>query len=179
VKVLVVTNMVPFARGGAEELADRLVVNLERFGGVSAELLRIPFSWEPYQRIAEEVMLCRMLELHRVDRVIALKFPAYLIPHEDKTLWLLHQFRQAYDLYDAGQSNIADSSEGDNTRRLVRNADNACFEKARRIFVNSPTTQERLRRYNGFDALVLRPPLNDPDALPTSDPTTTSSPAAV
>ena len=44
-------------------------------------------------------MLNRNLRLYNVDRTIALKFPAYLIPHTEKTLWLLHQFRQAYDLY--------------------------------------------------------------------------------
>ena len=43
------------------------------------------------------------------DRVIALKFPAYLVPHRQKVLWILHQYRQAYDLWDAGKSNIPDT----------------------------------------------------------------------
>ena len=34
-----------------------------------------------------------------VDRLIGLKFPAYLIPHPRKVIWLLHQHRQAYDLW--------------------------------------------------------------------------------
>src|SRR5206468_2357538 len=36
-----------------------------------------------------EMLIARTLRLYNVDRVIALKFPAYLIPHHDKRLWLL------------------------------------------------------------------------------------------
>ena len=164
-KILVVNNMAPFIRGGAEDLADHLVANLQRTKGVSAELLRIPFAWEPYDRIIDEVMLCRMMELYRVDRVIGLKFPAYLIPHDHKTLWLLHQYRQAYDLFDRGKSHIPDNERGHVIRDLVRNADDTCFTTAHRIFVNSGTTQERLKRYNGFASTVLPPPLNDPEVF--------------
>lgn len=162
-KVLVVNSMAPFIRGGAEELADQLVANLQRTKGVSAELLRVPFSWEPYDRVIEEMMLCRMMELHWVDRVIALKFPAYLIPHAHKTLWLLHQYRQAYDLFDRGQSHIPDDQRGGAIRDLVRSADESCFRAVQGIFVNSATTQDRLKRYNGFSSRILPPPLNDPE----------------
>ena len=162
-KVLVVNNMAPFIRGGAEELADHLVANLQRTKGVSAELLRIPFAWEPYDRVIEEMMLCRMMELYWVDRVIALKFPAYLMPHSHKTLWLLHQYRQAYDLFDRGRSHIPCTRRGKAIRDLVKNADDTCFRAVQRIFVNSSTTQDRLQRYNGFSSTILRPPLNDPE----------------
>ena len=162
-KILVVNNMAPFIRGGAEELADHLVANLQRTKGVSAELLRIPFAWEPYERVVEEMMLCRMMELYWVDRVIALKFPAYLMPHSHKTLWLLHQYRQAYDLFDRGQSHIPCTRRGKAIRDLVKNADDACFRAVQRIFVNSSTTQDRLQRYNGFSSTILPPPLNDPE----------------
>lgn len=162
-KILVVNNMVPFIRGGAEALADHLVANLCRTRGVSAELLRIPFSWQPYERVVEEMTLCRMMELYHVDRVIGLKFPAYLIPHAHKTLWLLHQYRQAYDLFDRRQSHIPDTHEGNSIRDLVKQTDNACFGAAKKIFTNSTTTQERLRHYNGVASAVLQPPLNDPE----------------
>jgi hypothetical protein len=46
-KVLVVNNAAPFVRGGAEELADHLVRELNATKGVEAELMRIPFRWEP------------------------------------------------------------------------------------------------------------------------------------
>lgn len=160
-KVLVVNNAAPFIRGGAEELADHLVRRLNATKGLEAELLRIPFRWEPAERIVEEIVLNRNLRLYNVDRVIALKFPAYLIPHAEKTLWLLHQFRQAYDLYESGLSHLCTDAHGAEIIRLVRRADEELFTTCRRIFTNSPVTQSRLKQFNGFDATVLYPPLND------------------
>lgn len=159
-KVLVVNNAAPFIRGGAEELADNLVRQLNATPGVESELLRIPFKWAPTERLIEEVLIHRRLRLVNVDRVIALKFPAYLVPHERKTLWLLHQFRQAYDLAEAGQGLSDEGLEGD-VKRVIRRADDECFAACQRIFVNSPVTQARLRRFNGVEAEVLYPPLND------------------
>ena len=36
------------------------------------------------------------MRLQNVDRVIAFKFPAYYLPHDNKFLWLVHQFRQGF-----------------------------------------------------------------------------------
>jgi len=160
-RVLVVNNAAPFIRGGAEELADQLVRRLNATRGVEAELLRIPFRWEPADCIVEQILLNRNLRLYQVDRVIGLKFPAYLIPHPCKTLWLLHQFRQAYDLYVSGMSHLCDHESGKRIAQLVCNADAQCFGECRAIYTNSPVTKARLRKFNGFDATVLHQPLLD------------------
>ena len=164
-KVLVVNTMAPFVWGGAEELAVHLQRNLVAAGHAS-EILRIPFQWEPASGIPSQMLMVRAFELDNVDRVIALKFPAYLIRHPHKTLWLLHQYRQAYDLYDAGQTNLPPGKQGDQLRALIRNADNESFRESRNIFCNSEVTQARLRQYNGFHAEVLLPPINDPELFP-------------
>ena len=78
-RVLVLNNAAPFIRGGAEELADQLVVRLNATFGVEAELLRVPFRSEPAERIIEEILLSQNLQLYNVDRVIGLKFPD--LPH--------------------------------------------------------------------------------------------------
>jgi glycosyltransferase involved in cell wall biosynthesis len=160
-RVLVVNNAAPFIRGGAEELADRLVRELNATKGVEAELLRIPFRWEPAECIADQILLNLNFKLYQVDRVVALKFPAYLIPHECKILWLLHQFRQAYDLYESGMSHLCNHQSGKQIVEIVRAADQQCFAKCRSIYTNSPVTQSRLRTYNGFESRVLYPPLLD------------------
>jgi len=160
-KVLVVNNCAPFTWGGAEELADHLVRNL-RLAGARADLLRIPFSWEPAERLVDQIMMNLSFRIDQADRVIPLKFPAYLMPHRNKVFWLLHQYRQAYDLWDAGQSNIPKTLGGNHIRSVIRNADNAAFAAAHRIYTNSQVTSDRLREYNGFESEVLMPPLNDP-----------------
>lgn len=164
-KVLVVNNMAPFIWGGAEELAAHLRRNLI-LSGHDAEILRIPFQWEPATRIPSQMLMVRAFELQNVDHVIALKFPAYLIRHPRKSLWLLHQYRQAYDLFDAGQSNLSRDQHGDDLRAAIRNADNESFAESRQIFTNSEVTRQRLLKYNGFNAEVLLPPVNDPELFP-------------
>ncbi|WP_175962548.1 glycosyltransferase family 4 protein [Burkholderia pyrrocinia] len=168
-KVLIVNNMAPFVWGGAEELATHLQRNLV-IAGHESEVLRIPFQWEPAARIPSQMLMVRAFELWNVDHVIALKFPAYLIRHHRKSLWLLHQYRQAYDLFDAGQTNLPPGPEGDALREMIRNADNESFSESRRIFTNSMVTQRRLKQYNGFDSDVLLPPVNDPELFPSSEP---------
>ena len=124
--VLVLTTMLPFVHGGAEELAANLVLQLRRHGA-AAEMMAIPFTWEPAERLIEEMLIARSLRIANVDRLIALKFPAYLADHPSKTVWLLHQYRQAYDLRDApssiGQSNIPDTPRGIQILNAIRAAD--------------------------------------------------------
>lgn len=143
-------------------MAAHLKANIE-LAGHEAEVLRIPFQWEPATRIPSQMLLARALELQNVDHVIAMKFPAYLIQHSRKSLWLVHQYRQAYDLYDAGHTNLQEGQAGEDLRHLIRNADNECFRGARRIFSISDVTQKRLAHYNGFASDVLRAPINDPE----------------
>ncbi len=166
-KVLVVTTKQPFVHGGAEELARHLVARLHGQGH-EAEALALPFSWEPAERLVEEMLIARTLRLFNVDRVIALKFPAYLIEHRDKRLWLLHQFRQAYDLFDAGQTHIGRDAAGDELRAAIRTADEAAFAEATRFFA-LPGAARRVRRYHGLEAIPLATPLNDPELFSGGD----------
>ncbi|MBR0666569.1 glycosyltransferase family 4 protein [Roseomonas hellenica] len=161
-KILVLSTLVPFVHGGAEELYEHLVLNLRRQGH-EAEGMRLPFSWNPPERLIDEMLIARQIRLWNVDRVIALKFPAYMVPWHDKVLWVLHQFRQAYDLLDAGQSHIEQDTAGQRILGAIRAGDALAFSEARRIYTNAPITSRRLKHYNGFDSEVLRPPLNDPE----------------
>ena len=161
-KVLVVNNMVPGMRGGAEELADQLVVNL-RQAGHQSELLRIPFTWHPPERIIGEMLMCRSMRLVNVDRVIAMKFPAYLLPFKNKVFWLAHQYRQAYDMWDSGHSNIPDTPEGRQIRAAITEADNDAISMAQSVYAVGRTVQDRLMNYNGIPSELMRAPLNDPE----------------
>jgi glycosyltransferase involved in cell wall biosynthesis len=154
--------MAPFVWGGAEELAVHLVRNLT-CSGAEAGVFRIPFSWEPPERLVDEMLIARRLRLTNVDRVIALKFPAYLVPWPNKVIWLLHQYRQAYDLRDAGQSNIPETDRGHEILSAIRRADDISFAEAKTLYTISPETSRRLRHYNARESVVLRQPLNDPE----------------
>jgi glycosyltransferase involved in cell wall biosynthesis len=163
-RIVVLNNMAPFVWGGAEELAMNLVRQLE-LRGHEAELIRLPLRADPPEVVPTQVLMAQRMVVEGADRVIALKFPAYLVPHANKVVWLLHQLRQAYDLFDAGMSNIAADELGDEVRRIVRSADREALS-AVPVFVNSTVTRDRLQRYNGIDAEVLLPPLNNPELFP-------------
>lgn len=161
-KVLIVNNMVPFIWGGAEELAVNLEKNIH-LAGHEAEILRIPFKWEPFSYIPSQISLVRSLELDNVDRVICLKFPAYFVRHPNKIIWLVHQYRQAYDLYDSNQTNIPSTPLGHEIQNIIRNSDNNFLAEAKRIYSISNVTRNRLLKYNGIDSKVLPTLINDPE----------------
>jgi glycosyltransferase involved in cell wall biosynthesis len=161
-KIAIVNNAVPFVRGGAEHLADALRTKLlER--GHRAMVVRIPFSWEPPCRIVDHMLACRLLRVPDVDRVIALKFPAYYVQHESKYIWLLHQFRQAYDLWGTPLQGLPDNAEGREVRDMIIQSDSTYLLEASKMFANSKVTSGRLRKYNGLESEVLHPPLLAPE----------------
>ena len=159
--VLVLSVRAPFVHGGAEELRDHLVRNLNLTQGVRAASMSLPFSWDPWTRLPDEMLIARGLRLANVDRVIPIKFPAYLVEHAGRTPWLAHQFRQAYDMWDSGQSNIPDTLEGRHVRDLIRGADQEALSGLPRLFAVSQAAK-RLRHYCGIEAETLSAPLNDP-----------------
>ena len=93
-----------------------------------------------------------------IDRVIGLKFPAYLIEHPDKVLWLLHQHRTAYDLWEHGLGDLRGQPGGEDAMRAIREADNRFIPRAGRVFTISRRVSERLAGYNGIASQPLYHP---------------------
>lgn len=157
-KVAIVNNQAPFMRGGAELLAEWLGSALEERGH-EAQIVRVPFCWNPPERIPEHMLAARLFRVPRAERVIAFKFPAYYIRHESKVIWLLHQFRQAYDLRGTTYDHIGDSPAGEGLIDLIKKADSEYLRDADRIYTNSSVTGDRLRKFNQIGSTVLYPPL--------------------
>jgi len=162
-KIAIVNNQVPFVYGGAEFLADWLREHLLAVGH-SCEIVRVPFKWNPPHNIVNHMLAARLIKLSSIDRVIALKFPAYYVEHDNKVLWLLHQFRQAYDLWGTPYQELPDTPEGLAIRTAIINADNRYLRCARKIYTNSSVVSARLSEFNGISSMVLYPPLRDEGA---------------
>jgi glycosyltransferase involved in cell wall biosynthesis len=164
-RILIATVQVPFTRGGAElhaeGLRDALIAAKH-----DAEIISIPFSSAPAERIPEQMLACRLLDLTQsnglpVDVVIGLKFPAYLVPHPNKVLWVLHQFRQAYDLWGHEYGDLIYSPHGVQVRNAVRQADKTLIPEAKGVFANSRNVARRMKLYCGLDSTPLyHPPHN-------------------
>jgi glycosyltransferase involved in cell wall biosynthesis len=165
VKIAIVTVQAPFVRGGAEYLADSLESRL-RGRGHAVDVVKVPFKWYPPQAVADHMLACRLLRVEAgdPDLVIALKFPAYLVPFDNKKVWLLHQFRQAYELWGTPMAGMPDTAETRGLRDMIVRADNTCLRRARKVFTNSKIVARRLKWFNQIDADdILYPPLNNPE----------------
>ena len=111
-RVAIATTQVPFLSGGAEALADGLKATLVRQGH-EVEIVTLPFRFFPPEEVergmraweAEDLMRLNLYEPHHV---ICLKFPAYGLAHPAKALWLCHQHRAAWDLFDEAKASEAE-----------------------------------------------------------------------
>jgi glycosyltransferase involved in cell wall biosynthesis len=163
-RIAVLNTSVPFLRGGAEHLADALEHQLT-IRGHEVEHIKIPLRWGSPLEVSQSMFAAATLRVADADRVIALKFPAYLVPHPNKVIWLMHQFRQVYDFWGTPLQDIPASADGLQLRRSVRIADDIAFAEAKAILCNSPVTAKRLSRFNGVNAEVLLAPLADTSAF--------------
>jgi glycosyltransferase involved in cell wall biosynthesis len=138
-----------FVRGGAESHAEALVRALKA-AGHDADLVQIAGKWYPASQLAHQMAVWRSFDITesnglKVDAVIALKFPAYLVEHERKIVWLIHQHRTAYELWDHPEfADLSRQDDGPNVRDMVWNADRLALNEAKRVFTNSENVKERL-----------------------------------
>ena len=170
-RILIATVRVPFVTGGAEVLADGLRRALVD-AGHQAEIVAIPFKWYPPERILDQMLACRLLDLSEtfevpVDRLIGLKFPAYLIPHPRKVIWMLHQHRQAYDLWQHPLNDLHTYANGAEVRAAIHRADTELIPQARGIFTISRNVAFRMHAYCALNATPLYHPPQDADCFYT------------
>jgi len=166
-KILILNSQVPFIYGGAEYLAEKLQKKICEYGHM-AEIVKIPFKWYPLERIPEQILACRLLDLTQassedIDILIGLKFPAYYVKHPNKILWLFHQFRQVYDLWGTTYQDIPSTPEGLRIRDIIIQSDNTYLRESKKIYTNSKVVAKRLKNFNNIDATPLYPPLDDAD----------------
>ena len=173
-RVAIVTNQVLFVRGGAEIQAAELAKALY-LAGHEAEIVAIPFKRYPSEQIFRCIESCRLLDISEscgqpIDRVIALKFPSYFIPHHHKLLWLCHQFRIAYDLWNTEYSDLRNKENGDSIRRRIMSLDSQVLQECSGIFSISRTVSNRLWEFNKVSAFPLYHPPKNVDAFYCEEP---------
>lgn len=162
-RVGITTVQVPFVEGGAEIHARNLLREM-RARGVDAALITMPFKWYPPETLIDNIAIARLTDLTEsngvtIDRIIGLKFPAYLIPHPNKVLWILHQYRSAYELWDHPKfGDLINLPAGRAVRDAIHHADARFIPEARAVYANSRTVAQRLQRYNGIASAPLYHP---------------------
>jgi|SRR5665647_348024 len=164
-KIAILNVQVPFIRGGAEVQAELLQEELIK-RGYEVDIIKLPFKWYPPESIIDYIMMARMVDVRevngqKIDLVIALKFPAYYVKHENKVLWICHQHRQAYELWNTEYGDLHNMKFGEKVREMIHDCDNKFIPEAKRVFTNAHTTSDRLLKYNKINATPLYPPPKD------------------
>ena len=173
-RILVASIRAPFVHGGAEVLANELIKALVA-AGHQAELVAIPFNTEEPERIPDQMLACALMDLSgvpgaKVDRLIGLKFPAYLIPHPNKVVWLLHQHREAYDLWEHPLGrDLRNAARGTIVRDIIRRADAKMCSEVKALFTLSENVTQRVRRFWNVDSTPLHHPPAHAEAFYCAD----------
>ncbi|QQZ62145.1 glycosyltransferase family 4 protein [Paenibacillus sonchi] len=164
-KIAIATVQIPFIKGGAEYLASNLLKELtER--GYEADIITMPFKWYPASSIMDSILSARMIDLTevngvKIDKLIALKFPMYYVQHEHKVTWMLHQHRQAYELWGTEYGDLDKMEDGPRVRDIIVKNDCKFLAESKGLYTISNTVTDRLKKYNGLNSIPLyHPPSN-------------------
>ena len=161
--IAVCAAQVPFFSGGAEIHVEALIYQL-RQRGYEVELINIPYKWYPHSQLLDIIDFWKKLDLSesngkKIDLVIATKFPSYFIQHPRKVLWLIHQYRQMYDLLDTPYSFFDVRKRKDRQLRDQFVAmDTKALSSFQNRFTNAQNTAARLYTYNGLASKALYHP---------------------
>jgi glycosyltransferase involved in cell wall biosynthesis len=160
--VVVCEARVPFVHGGAEihvrELARELTTR-----GFETELVSIPFKWYPKEEILPHAAAWRLIDLSEsngrpIDLVIASKFPTYFVRHPNKVVWLIHQYRAAYELCGTPFSDFGHTERDVGLRDKLIQLDTEMLGECRRVYANARNTANRVTKFNGLAAEALYHP---------------------
>jgi len=161
--IAVCSAQVPFFTGGAEALVHSLVEQLKD-RDYEVDQVNIPFKWYPHEQLLESIAIWEKIDLSesngkKIDLVIATKFPSYYVQHPRKVLWLVHQYRQLYDLFETPYSGFDPRKKEDmELRHQLIEKDTDVLNSYDRIFTISKNTSQRLKEFNQVDSDPLYHP---------------------
>ncbi len=168
-RIVIATVRVPFSRGAADTLAAGLQGALQA-AGHEAEIMAPPFTPSSAAVIPDQMLACRLMQAREssgvaIDRLIGLAFPATLIPHPAKRLWLDGLYPPAYDGWTAGAGGLRDAAGGAHIRHAIHAADAVALAESDAVYTVSHGATALLRSYAGIAATPLYHPPPNADRL--------------
>ena len=159
-RVAIATVQVPFITGGATLLAEGLRRAIAA-RDIAVQTVTLPFRFSPPAQVERSMRVWEEedythLNYYEPDRVICLMFPSYGLRHPSKVVWMLHQHRASYDLFDEA----AASPEEHSLRESVRAFDRRHLAEIEGRYTISRRVSERLSGSVGLasEALYHPPP---------------------
>jgi hypothetical protein len=161
-RILIATAHVPFQHDDAKARADDLCQAF-RAAGHDAEVFAVPFNPRAPERLLDQMLACRLLDVsevagERVDLLVGLRFPAYHVSHPNKILWLADEQLPADDLADDAHDDPRSQADDARSRDAIRRADCDAMREAKKIFTVSRRISVRLKESCGVDSTPLQHP---------------------
>jgi glycosyltransferase involved in cell wall biosynthesis len=97
---VVAPSAVPYATGGAERAVAGLAEALGH-AGHRAEVFKLPVDERTLPGVVAGYQHFSLLDLDHFDRVISVKYPAWMVHHPAHTVLMFHPLRGLYDTYPA------------------------------------------------------------------------------
>jgi glycosyltransferase involved in cell wall biosynthesis len=158
VRVIIASTSIPHIDGGGR-LIVRWTAEAMRAVGHEVEEFYLPFPPGVRPSLSALVGLRAMPFAGSGDRLIAIRWPAHIIRHENKATWFIHHFRELFDLWDSPYRAVQANAEGIAYREAMRRIDNQGLGESRDVFTNSLIVRDRVREFNGVEAEPLFPPI--------------------
>jgi glycosyltransferase involved in cell wall biosynthesis len=157
-RVIIASTSIPHIDGGGR-LIVRWTAEALRAVGHEVEEFYVPFPPGARPALSAMVGLRAMPFAGCGDRLIAIRWPAHIIRHENKATWFIHHYRQLFDLWDSPYRGVPANAEGIAYREAMRRIDNQGLGESKDVFTNSLIVRDRVREYNGLDPEPLFPPI--------------------
>ncbi len=98
---VVAPSAVPFTTGGAERAVAGLVAAINELSPHRAEVFKLPVDERTLPGVVAGYQHFSLLDLKHFDRVISVKYPAWMVGHPAHTVLMFHPLRGLYDTYPA------------------------------------------------------------------------------
>jgi glycosyltransferase involved in cell wall biosynthesis len=161
-RIIIPSIQVPFVLGGAELMTNGLKDALIGKGH-EVEIVKMPFKFSPESYILDLMDFWKNQDFNNfngysVDKVIVLQFPAFYVQHKNKTLWLMHQHRSVYELYNEKVT----TKELKELKKQIHLYDTSELCKIPNRYSMCQNVTNRLNKYNHIDSTpVYHPPANE------------------
>jgi glycosyltransferase involved in cell wall biosynthesis len=159
-RAVIADVQVPFISGGGEALAMGLLRALRR-AGHEVELITMTFRFSPDSEVLRSIISWEAEDFDELngyspDIAICLRFPTYCLQHHRKVVWLLHQHRAFYDLWNGEPPE--DAPERYKLRQWVIQKDTAHLASVKHVYTISQNVSKRLKHFNGLRSTPLYHP---------------------
>jgi glycosyltransferase involved in cell wall biosynthesis len=168
--IVVATSQVPFYYGGNENLAEALSKALKDAGYNACCYYTPRNQYDSFRSLMGGYISNRYIDLkgypwkNRIDQLITLTYPSYVIQHPNHVSWFTHRMREYYDLWErwiGKEDGYGKKLKLRFQRRVLHSVDDHYISRLKKLFCISGAVKARLKKWGDFNAEVLYPPPKD------------------